>query len=286
MAFACSMNRVPRIQTYAEACTHFEKVRPTFYTGAKPIKGQRRYDNMQMRLHDATGAITFRLYACDCVVYYPDGTITINGCTTISTSAFIDRLAPEGISHRIGPRDDYEPVLELRRKGDGWGHWDGERYTPNRDVLVIKAHHAQLHYDADERRWLPVDEQSLEPFHLTVIDPAKARAASRRHHFADFLRAAPMIDALLDERRPSAARGTLCEVLDHLTEKEFAKALRLCPMGKGGKFGTSPALIATSYIAMLREEMYDAAGALSAATKPTLTIAEYETYRRRRKHIC
>jgi hypothetical protein len=198
----CSMNRVPKITSYAEAKAHYDSVKSWFHCGDKPIKGQLRYDNMRMRAY-SNGAIGFRLYATQCVVYYPDETLTVQGYATMSTNAFVDTLTPDGIVHAMGRKGWDEPILHLRRDGEGWwlDHADGS-YKRNEDVLIVNCSDpVKLRRDEDEHRWVPIDETDLQPFEFTEIDTKKARAANKQLRLQSFIDAAPMVDAFSPELR-------------------------------------------------------------------------------------
>lgn len=286
MGFQCSMYKVPRIQTYEQALAHYESVDRWFSTGSKPIKGQLRYDNMRMsKVPWRDGdAIIFRLYSTDCVTYYADGTIAIEGYGSMSTNAFIGQLAPGEITHQMGEgRDD--PYLILRRRGSEhwWERDEDGRWVRNTDALVVRCSlPIKLHYCADERRWLPTDEAHLEPFYWTEIDRAKARKASAHYHLADFLKVVPALHALGTVEREIPADINCA--LDRLANRDFTGALAFCPVGQRARSSIETP-ICWRFVEQMRNWIYDEFEALSAVEKRVLTLEEYGVYRSRKKRF-
>lgn len=277
MAYACSMYRVPRVRTYAEALAHFESVKPTYASGAKPIKGEKRRDNMQMRRHPVTGDVIFRLYHTDCVTYRTDGSIVIEGYASISTNAFIAQLTPDGIYQLLGLKGEDDPLLWLR----------GKDYRACTDALLVRARHpVVLDYDAAAQRWLPADPAELEPFTWKIPDRAKARAAMRPYHLSAFLAAAPALAAIGDIGR---RYNDIAAVLEALQKRDFVTALRYSPEGEGGTYGYNRpgAVVCTRFVDELRFEIYTDADAWVETAKPIVTMSEYERWKKaQRRGFC
>jgi hypothetical protein len=254
----CSMNRVPRITSYAEARAHYGKVRSWFDCGDKPIKGQLRYDNMRMR-EFSSGAIVFQLYSTRCVTYNSDGTIHVKGWATMSTNAFVDRLTPDGITHNLGRKGWDEPILHLR-------HGD--------DTLVV--HCAEVvHLERDDEGWVPVDESGLVPFSFIEIDAKKARAANRHYRIQQFLDAAPMVDAFTDGHRDP----NIDECIAALEHGNFVEAIYFCERTEPG-FNRPARAVCNQFIEQVRNRIYDDADALTQVHRPVLTIEGYKQYLR------
>lgn len=281
--FACSMDKVPRIRSYDEARDHYDSVDKRFDYGGKPIKGALRYSNMRMRReHD--GSYVFRFYDTDCVTYHPDRTVTIIGYDSMSTTAFIGQLAPDGVTHAKGRKMDYEPILHLRMPGEYWwiNHPDGS-YSRNTDVLVVKCSHpVKLYYCADAGRWLPLDRNALDVFEWITIDRGPARKAAKRYHLGEFVAAVPALHALGQVEREEA---DVDEALARLEKRDFLGALAYCSLGEvrrraarmGGREECITAL-QSRFLERMRNRIYDQAGALSLTMKPVLTISEYGAY--------
>jgi hypothetical protein len=275
----CSMNRVPKITSYAEAKAHYDSVKSWFHCGDKPIKGQLRYDNMRMRAY-SNGAIGFRLYATQCVVYYPDETLTVQGYATMSTNAFVDTLTPDGIVHAMGRKGWDEPILHLRRDGEGWwlDHADGS-YKRNEDVLIVNCSDpVKLRRDEDEHRWVPIDETDLQPFEFTEIDTKKARAANKQLRLQSFIDAAPMVDAFSPELR----EPDVWQFIEALETGNFVEALRFCKRGESRRYRSheAPRPVCPKFIEQARNIIYDEADALVKVKRYVLTLSGYEMYLR------
>jgi hypothetical protein len=131
--------------TYAEVSDYFDTVKP--WRSKYNPNGDERPIGIRAVHHDdgqqfnkamrklSDGSIAFRLFNTDCVVWHPNGELTIHGWPSVSTNAFISGLTPSGISqscrHQMynGRRGDaFDPVLHLmpiEKHKSSWGDYDG-----------------------------------------------------------------------------------------------------------------------------------------------------------------
>jgi hypothetical protein len=132
MAFSANTKGFPSgLQDYGHALSRFESKKPWNSwrynpdsterpIGQRAVKHNdgRQYNKAMRRLSD--GSIAFRLFDTDCVIWHPNGQLTVQGYASMSTTDFIRHLTPHGISHsyrtvfydgHISHRED--PVLHL-----------------------------------------------------------------------------------------------------------------------------------------------------------------------------
>jgi hypothetical protein len=87
MGFFMGVHRLPEHQ-YAEA--------KAFHDATKVNRHGNRWPSQTKVKHMFTcngdESIAFKLYDTECVTYHPDGSLTIQGYGTTTTSQFIDRL--------------------------------------------------------------------------------------------------------------------------------------------------------------------------------------------------
>jgi hypothetical protein len=298
MAYACNTAGFARLTSYAEARRHFDRVKP--YRGEsasapRPIGTRSRKNKMMRELDD--GSIAFRLFRTDCVTWHPDETLTVEGYPSTSTSAFIGRLAPSVVSHRQGAEwgPGSGPVLQLQSRsgGDYWlntaGDYSSMARNPdyNRDTLIVNCTYpVKLHYSAD--RWLPVDPSELEPFSVEVIDRKLALKASREHHLPEFTAWLRMIQVCAGEvilPPPLAERASVADVAEQLRDGNFINAASLIPRGEKdqhrwarlpfNRTPVAPDAIRPGFMALLRREIYEEAGAIKIEKHPMVSPSAY-----------
>lgn len=134
--------------TYAEARRYYDTAKPwrgeTDEGDERPLKG-RRYRNTGVRLK-ADDSVAFRLHRTDVVTYHPDGKITLNCYSSVTTSAFMSAHTPSGIypsltGHHVSVRGKYYRAGHMDRvvvNPDGtaaatnlWRRYDVDRKASN-----------------------------------------------------------------------------------------------------------------------------------------------------------
>jgi hypothetical protein len=290
MAYSINTNDFPRIASYADARAHFDKVKPfRNNTCERPI-GTRSHKHKNMRLLDDE-SIAFRLYQTDCATWHPDGSITIIGYPSTSTTSFISSLVPSAISHMQGRSDWGEPVLYLhtnQRSGDWRNYW--------RDALVIRcrkssgyygytASGVRLDYNAKDKCWMPRDPDDLPAFDVPVIDRKAAREASRAYNLPTLNKVINAVIALTGGNgyAPQRTQGAapMADIMEALKAEQYATAISMMPRGTkrsfGQRYGTENGIL-PGFLPRLRDHIYEHEGAISTVEKRILTPAQYKRY--------
>lgn len=297
MAFTCTTTRFPRsgARTYEAMRTYFDGVKPwrsKFNPGGeeRPIGSRsvkandgRQFNKAMRLLND--GSIAFRLFNTDCVIYHPDGHVTIEGYPSMSTSAFIGALAPRGIHHGFRGRcDPWDPVIYLRSEA-AWRQDDWRAYW--REAQVIRCDDpVRLHYSTDEMRWFPVDPDGLRSFKVPVIDRRAAREVSRKYNLPTLEKVVHAAIALTGEPgyRSERTHGAapMADIMDCLERADYMGAIRLMPRGGGSRsFGRSYASdnqLTPGFLQRLRNHIYEHEGVVDIVERTILKKAAYEKY--------
>lgn len=304
MSYSANTDSFPRLSSYAAARAHFDSVKP--YRGEsddapRPI-GVRSHRNKQMRLLD-DGSVAFRLYRTDCVIWHPDDQITVEGYSSMSTTAFVNCLTPYvTIRHRQGSWRVGGPVLELwtGNSSDYWLRSDNGHVTNpmqrnpdyGKGTLVVNCDSpVRLHYC--DGRWVPVDVTDLYPFEVPTIDRKLALKASRAYRLPEFEAWLRMITVCAGELvlPPTVAEGSPEDVLDQLQDGNFINAATLIPRGEGQDYSgwRKPAFNRTpvaddaprpGFIASIRKTLYEQEGVISMRKEPMITLGCYERLKR------
>lgn len=295
MSYSCNTDNFPRVDSFAKAKTHFDKVKPWRgepLSAPRPI-GTRSHKHKTMRqLSD--GSIAFRLYRTDCVIWHPDNTVTVEGYDTMSTTSFISMLVPYGVSHGIGRKNQGEPTLTLRgerpkssrvmydpRYPDMWQEEDKRwRAYWNSGMIVRCGRPVRL--QCRRKIWLPADPDNLQPFSVPVIDRARARAASRTFNLPTLEKVVNAVIALANLPEPVQSRGGInVEIMRLLKQEDYMSAIALMPRGTTQSFGQrygTPEGIKPGFLRELRHHIYREFDAIDYVEQRMLTPAQYKRY--------
>lgn len=285
MSFIVSTDFFPRIERHADALAHWNKVKPyRNHDGeTKPIGTRRGFynDTKTMRVL-SDGSIAFRYHRTDCVIWHPDDTVTIEGWSSMSTTAFIGALSPHGISHGQGSDWSGQPILHLHpmvRDADDWrAYW--------RDALIIRCSSpVRLARQAD--RWMPIDVEDLRPFTTVSIDRKASRAASRKYHLPEFEGIVRAIIALgggmVEQTAVRNEHEALQQILPLLEAEDYMGATAVCPRGEGDRyripFGRAPVsddAIRPGFLRKVRDAVYDQEMVVDRVEKRVLTYGQYK----------
>ncbi len=301
MAFSCRSESIPGDDSYAAALAHFDSVKPwrSKYNpdgeerpiGDRAVKNTGRQFNRAMRkLED--GSIAFRLFDTDVVVYHPDETITIQGYATMSTSGFIDALAPAGIQHsyrqirfngRLSHTED--PVLHLMpTRAETYGSDRTYQIPVWSKAMVIRCDDAvRLTYSADGV-WVPVDLDDLVPFQVPTLDRKAARAVSKQYGLTTLQQVVNAMIALKAAPPPFTGNGYSTDfraIMQALEAGDTMAAVELMPRGTTQAFGKTHGTergVQPGFITRLRNHIYEHEGVVDRVAKQTLTSHGYRKY--------
>lgn len=287
MTFSCSMTDFPSLDSFADAQAHYDRTKPwrgDSSDAPRPIGSRatnQRHKNMRV-LSD--GSIAYCLHRTDCVIWHPDGDVTVQGYASMSTTAFIGCLVPSGISHGQGPKHDWEPILQLRGSQpdyrceyDAWrAHWSSGR-------IIQCSKPVRLYYNADTSSWEPRDMDALEPFYVPRIDRKAARAASRKYHLPTLQQVVNAAIALAGV--PDLSReGGMGEIMDALLDERYIEAIQHMPRSDGwsrGAFGREAApkgSIKPGFLNQLRNHVYAHEGAVERVPMQVLSPNQHRKY--------
>jgi hypothetical protein len=294
------MSGFPSLSSYDEARKHFDSVKPweSKYNpdyerpiGARNIKLDHYEERFNKAMRMVDDDIIFRLYAQDCVIWHPDNSVTVHGHPTMSTTAFVNGLVPDGVTHCKGRKDCDEPVLSLRAaESPKWlddESW--EQHRPrwqaywNSGSIIQCSGPVRLHYNAETERWEPRDWDDLYPFHVPVVDRKLAREASMRYNLATLARVCSAVQTLAN--LPGAVEGhrgyQFGAMMDALEREAYIEAITLMPRGqvvvRHRRYGT-PDGIEPGFLKKLRTHIYEHEGAVTRVEKRVLTPAAYRKY--------
>ena len=292
MSYSCNTDNFPPISSFEKAKAHFNKVKPWRGDTERPI-GVRSHKNKGMReLHD--GSIAFRLYHTDCVIWHPDGTLTVEGYASMSTTSFIGSLVPDGVSHAKGRKNRGEPILTLRgerpkssrvmydlRYPDMWQE-ENKRWRAYWNSGVIVRCGRPVRLQCRRGHWAPADPDNLQPFSVPVIDRALARAMSREYNLPTLEKVVNAVIALANLPEPVQSRGDInVEIMRLLKQEDYMSAIALMPRGTTQSFGQrygTPEGIKPGFLRELRHHIYGVEGAVDYVEQRMLTSAEYKRY--------
>lgn len=297
MTFSCNTLDFPSISSFEKAKAHFNKVKPWRGDTERPI-GVRSHKNKGMReLHD--GSIAFRLYHTDCVIWHPDGTLTVEGYASMSTTSFIGSLVPDGVSHAKGRKNWDEPVLHLQTPTDrpqrDWPRYGDPRYSELTEVyyaelraywnsgsIIQCSRPVHLHYSAETKRWEPTRPDELDCFNVPTIDRTHAREVSREYNLPTLEKVVNAVVALANLPEPAQSRGGInVEIMRLLKQEDYMSAIALMPRGTTKSFGRrygTPNGIKPGFLRDLRDFIYEREGAVENHLKPMLTPGQYKRY--------
>lgn len=304
MSYSCNTAGFPRIHSYDAARKHFDSVKPwqSKYNrggeerpiGQRAVKHNDDYQFNKAMRELGDGSIAFRLFNTDCVIWHPNGELTVHGYASMSTTAFVNSLTPGGVIHRQGRKDDDEPVLQLTQviehvspATEWWleSKWRGPDWDGG---MIIRCDRPVRLRHCSKKTWRPINVDALQPFYVPQIDHRAARQASRRYNL-------PLLDKVLDaimalnappppvtisSWAPGSVR--LGDIMDALERGEYMEAIALFPRGPGKRsfgrsYGTGDGIL-PGFLRQLRDHIYDHEGVISRVERTMLTPAQYKRY--------
>lgn len=223
------------------------------------------------------GAIAFRLYNTDVVIWHPDNSVEIDNFGTETTSAFARAFLPSKMSL-------YHTTKRCGELGGhkGVGYYDGEEWR----LCWGGLPRFRLH----DNVWLP-DEDTLDEVRFPELSDRKvARAVSAKYHLKDFdtwLSMAPM------HIRIEHDCWDIHDCADALLKRDFALAAMFLPLtyeprGFGTELNIIPivtrrhgAHITTGALAKLKLALWDLEGLIETVSFKTIASSEFARRMRR-----
>lgn len=277
-----------RFDSYAEARHWFDKVKPYRGRDERPI-GNRRHNMKTMRMA-TDGTIIFSHWQKDILKWRPDNRLTVHGYPSVTTTALLNSILPQGVQHLCGGHD---PMLILCDPSESfYGEWvrDPEtnrykRLPPEHPVKIIKCQHG-VTLKRVGRRWEPASK--LEPF-IWRVAGKRARAAVAKSRLNEFKAVVPALLALLPDVQPGYGYYRwfdYTEIEQLIADGKFAEAFELCPKYRrhlgwadGINHGYGPLTVPQSVFRKLRDRAIKRMGATATRSERVLTLAQYRTYR-------
>lgn len=303
MAFSCSTSGFPKIRSYESARKHFDSVTPWRSWRFNPDGDERPIGDRTVKHNDgrqynkamrelADGSIAFRLFDTDCVVWHPNGELTITGYATMSTTAFVNSLTPGGIIHGQGAKGMDEPILHLTQviehvsPATEWSdeyQWKGPDWISG---MIIQCDcGVRLRHCSKNNVWTPTKPDELRAFSVPQVDHKAARQVSKQYNLPTLQHTLNAIMALHAPPPPAAtwAQGSVRygEIMDALERAKYMEAVALFPRGDVKVFGRehgTPNGIRPGFMRELREHIYNHEGVVSRIEKRMLTPAQYKRY--------
>lgn len=277
-----------RVKDYASAEAALERASKTLTGKVRQEKthgfhlgANRNYGVTWVRRLEDAGAIAFRLYDTDVVVWHPDNSVEIDNFGTVTTSAFAARFLPQGF-HLHHP---------TARRGMEGGHV-GITYCPTPDkswdVREICFGDVVRFLPGEGGSWTP-DLDTVDTLEFPELDKSKAREVNARYHLKEFENWIGMAPRHIE----LAHYGyDLDECMEALEQRDFKTAACLVPLVSLYSFGRHitplPILVSDRdkgvtmrSVALLRLAIYDEAGALTTVSRQTLTMGEFGQRMRR-----
>lgn len=205
MSFALSAKAIPNIRSYVDACNWWRDAKPwrgqTGEYDYRPLSPTRK-DHLKIHKghHDE---IRLRYHYTDCVIYWPDGCVSIEAYSSQSTNTFVRELAPHGFepdfikAHTMiwvpmlweGGKAVVKTGLRVPYRSNVW------KFRPVRDRPTYPLHW-ELHPDSDHP----------QSFTRRTLNRKEAKAALRDTNYYDFVPWANAVRSMLKkpkgERRP------------------------------------------------------------------------------------
>lgn len=172
MTFALNSYRLPKIRSYAEAFSKWDKTKPwrgDADTNTRPFRKDRKRDLSMRKLDD--GSIAFKFHDTDVVVWHPDNSFTVTFYPSVSTGALATALMPGSLYASFSS----EPHIIVDRD---------HAYQIKSPCLFVE----------EVNGWFPRD---YKPFYWRTVDRNKAKQAlANEPHVEQFITWAKAITAL------------------------------------------------------------------------------------------
>lgn len=175
------------------------------------------------------GAIAFRLYNTDVVIWHPDNSVEIDNYGTVTTGGFASTFLPDGLSlaHPVercrGASGGHKGIYYRAEPEPGESTEGWRAYSAGRRVCFGGLPRFRLHGE----HWLP-DEDTLDTITFPEITDRKGqREVSGKYSLRDFdnwLSMAPM------HMRVEHEEWDLDECADALLKRDFLQAAKHLPL--------------------------------------------------------
>lgn len=198
-------NVIPTIRNYIEAANFWRDARPwRGQTGEHDYRPLGKWRKDHLKIHKGyEDEIRFRYYWTDCVIYWPDGSVTIKAYSSQSTNTFVRNLSPHGFKPDFIKADTmiWVPMWWEECKAVTE---TGVKFPRNSNVLRFKAvrdrkgvpDHWAIHEDSD----LPGE------FERSYLDHKATRAALKATNYYAFVPWANAVRSMMQrterKRRP------------------------------------------------------------------------------------
>lgn len=185
MSFALHDNSLPSIRTYVQAANYWRDVQPwRDQTGEYDYRPLGRWRKDYLRIHKGhEDEYRMRYHSTDCVIYWPDGCVTIEAYSSRSTNTFVNALSPDGFRADFIKRDTmlwvpmlYEECNAVTSTGLKMPYSNELKFKPVRDKPTYPLYW-ELHEDSDRP----------EPFTQRIPDKKQAKLALRDTNYCDFV---------------------------------------------------------------------------------------------------
>lgn len=232
------------------------------------------------------GAIAFRLYATDVVIWHPDNSVEIDNFGSSTTSTFARRFLPHrmSLSHptaRRGASGGHKGINYCAERDDNKPGWQLEWRVCWGGLPRFREHNGV---------WLP-DEDTLDEVSFPEISDRKGqREVAEQYHLRDFatwLEVAPAHMSLAHDDYD------LDECAEALEKRDFRRAAQKLPLVKDtGAFGTDlkiipidtmmhDRVITMTSLTKLKLALWEAHGLLYDITFKTIEHGEFQRRMRR-----
>lgn len=181
MAFHINTHDIPTLRCYSDAKIYWERIKPwrgRGDTNTRPLAGRNKSNMTIRKLND--DSIAMALWSTDVVTYHPDGDITLEAYSSVSTNMFARELTPGGIHVTFG-----HPLGDLV-------HLD----LPDRTIRTYKMAGRCVRLTRKDDCWTPSDMTQITTIAKYGLDQSRARAIAKEYGFADYVAWCKALDAL------------------------------------------------------------------------------------------
>jgi hypothetical protein len=230
---------LPSLPDYQAAHKYWQdkkQVRGYLDTDPKPLGPNKKRGHMNIR-KTREGTIACRLYRTDVLEYHEDGLLTIRAYPSMSTHAFVHRIAPEGITpFFLSSTLGY--CVGLAREELGRSQWGGRRPR----FYQVEGSTIELERQGPRAEWEIIS--GTTPFEFPILDRETTREALAKHPmFKDFSDWVHAYAALRKEPetylRPFRSYG---RKLDYRTAVEMMEAREWTALCKHNEFNGKRAI--------------------------------------------
>jgi len=171
MAFHIDSFDLPPLRGYSDALNYWNRIKPWrghSPTDARPLASRGKHHMTIRKLNDNSIAMT--LHSTDVVTYHPDGDVSLEAYSSVSTDMFARALTPGGITTAFNHALGYVVALDF----------DGQQ-----EMRLLRGKHVRLRKNS--RGWFAVNPDDFTPFIKKSVDRKKANAAAKEYRLDDFI---------------------------------------------------------------------------------------------------